>query len=137
MKIKVSNNPICVIFDEMIDNDGRYVLNILACPVNAATDENGLLKSYLLDTCFLEKTNHSTVAQAVVGVLNEYGVNYDNVVDFDTDNATYTKKAYNDVLTGLYPKAIHCTCLTHIVNLVGEFFRRPLVDLDKFFSAIF
>ena len=110
----------------MRDNEGRYILNTLARPVNIARNENGLLKSYLLDSCFLKKTNHLTVSQAVVGVLNEYGVIYDNVVIFDTDNAVYMKKAYNDVLKGLYPKAIYYVCLAHIVNLVGVSFRRPL-----------
>ncbi len=132
VKAELSNKPICVIFDEMSDDEGRYVLNILACPVTAPKDENGLLKSYLLDVCFLEKTNHSTVAQAVVGVLNEYGITFDNVAVFDTDNAAYMKKAYKEILKGLYPKAIHCTCLAHITNLVGESFRKPLADLDKF-----
>ena len=131
IKQKLKAVPICVIFDEMSDDEGRYILNILACPISVK-DKDGLLKSYLLDTCFLPKTNHSTVGQAVVQVLNSYNVTFNDVIVFDTDNAAYMKKTYTDILKGLYPKSIHCTCLAHIINLVGEAFRKPLEELDKF-----
>ena len=87
-------------------------------------DANGHLKSYLSDTVFMEKTNHSNVDQAVVQVLNRCDFSFNNVVCFNTDNAAYMKKAFHGILHGLYLKAIHCMCLAHIIylHLVREAF---------------
>ena len=112
-------------------DEGCYELNIFACSVTN-TDANGHLKSYLLDTVFWKKTNRSTVGQTVFQVLNSYDISFKSVIYFDTDNAAYMKKAFCKILQGLYPKAIQCKCLAHVINLVGEAFRHPLTNIDRF-----
>jgi len=80
------------------------------------------------------------VSKAVIQVINDYDIPYENIIIFDTDNAAYMKKAFDQVLSGLFPNAIHCTCLAHILNLVGESFRKPFSDLNLFvrsFSQMF
>jgi hypothetical protein len=127
------DQPVGVMFDEMSDDEGRYVLNILIAPV--VLDANGKVKSYLGDTVFLEKTKHSTVSQAVVQSIQSYEIGFENVVVFDTDNATdnaaYVKKAFETVLSGPFPNSVHCTCLANIINLVGESFRKPFDLLNQ------
>lgn len=56
---------------------------------------------------------------------HSYEIGFENVVVFDTDNAAYMKKDFGSVRSGLFPNSVHCTCLAHIINLVGESFRIP------------
>ena len=84
----------------------------------------------------MEKTNHSTVSQAVVKVIQDYSIEFDNVIVFDTDNAEYMKKAYISVLKALFPNSIHIGCLAHIQNLVGDAFRKPFDHVNTFMRAI-
>lgn len=134
----LKGKKICVIFDEMSDDEGRYVLNILLAPIEL--DKNGRVIAYLGDCVFLPRTDHSTVSQAVVKCLTEFGIEFDNVAVFDTDNAAYMKKAFKTILQGLCVNAIHITCLAHIINLIGQSFRKPFVEVNDFvryFSQIF
>jgi hypothetical protein len=138
VKAKLAGQPVAVIFDETPDPQGRCILNILIAPL--CVDDNGKMHSYLCDTVFLKTVDHKTVSQAVVKTLQEYNINNDNVIVFNTDNAAYMLKAYSDCLSVLYPNVVHITCLAHIMNLVGEAFRKPFTALNEFirtFSAVF
>ena len=50
------DKKIAVIFDEMSDDEGRFVLNILFAPLEV--DSNNRIIAYLADTVFLQATNH-------------------------------------------------------------------------------
>jgi hypothetical protein len=71
----------------------------------------------------------------VVKTLQLYDIAFCDVIVFDTDNAAYMKKAYKSVLSPLFPNSVHITCLAHIVNLVGESFRSPFVEVNEFVRA--
>ncbi|GFO20663.1 CGG triplet repeat-binding protein 1 [Plakobranchus ocellatus] len=123
--------------DEMSDDNGRFVLNILAAPMEL---QDGKVKTFLLDSVFLEATNHSTVAQAVVSCVADYGIAFDMVIAVNTDNASYMRKAYTAVFKGLFPNSVHITCLAHIMNLLGEAFKQPFKQVNQFIknmNAIF
>lgn len=138
LKNLIDGKPLVVIFDETPDVEGRCVLNILFAPLEL--DEKGLIRAYVVDTVFLETCNHQTVSQAVVKTLQDYGVENENVIAFETDNAAYMIKAYKTVLKVLFPNSLHITCMAHIMNLVGEAFRKPFVELNQFvmcFSQMF
>ena len=130
LKKNLAGKKISIIFDEMSDDEGRFVLNVLFAPLEI--NNLGRITSYLADTLFLQKTNHATVSQAVIRTLTEYNIDFNDVIVFDTDNAAYMKKAYKDVFSSICPKAIHVTCLAHILDLVGESFRKPFAMLDNF-----
>lgn len=103
-------------------------------------DESGKIRSYLVDIVFLEKCNHSTVANAVVSALNDFGVKQEDVISFDSDNAAYMLKAYKSALKALFPNSIHVTCLAHIMSLIGEAFRKPFEEVNifmRYFSQVF
>ena len=104
---------IAVIFDEMSDDEGRFVLNILFAPLTENSD--GRVISYLAATEFLPRTNHSTVSQAVIKALQSYEIDFDDVVVFDTDNAAYMKKAYTTVLSALFSQLRSC-------NMFGTYY---------------
>ena len=133
LKEYVAHKKIAVIFDEMSDDEGRFVLNILFAPL--ITNNEGKIVSFLAETVFLAKTDHSTVSQAVVKTLQLYSIEFCDVIVFDTDNAAYMKKAYRTVLSPLFPCSVHVTCLAHIMNLVGESFRSPFVQVNEFVRA--
>uniref|UniRef100_H3AKS8 DUF659 domain-containing protein n=1 Tax=Latimeria chalumnae TaxID=7897 RepID=H3AKS8_LATCH len=117
LKLMFKDKKIAVIFDECCDDEARSVLNVLFAPV---------------DTVFLDAVNHSTVSQAVVKAANEYQIDYESILVIDTDNASYMKKAFDSVFSTLFPNSIHITCLAHIVNLIGESFRKPFQLVDTF-----
>src|ERR1700733_14127477 len=77
MKLKelLKNKKIAVIFDEMSDVEGRFVLNILFAPLEKNVD--GRVVPYLAQTEFLNSTNHTTVSQAVVKSLQDYDIAFD------------------------------------------------------------
>ena len=118
LKTHLAKKPVAVIFDETPDVEGRCVLNILIAPLEK--DESGRILAYLADTVFLEECNHSTVSMSVVKCLQEYCIDNEDVIVFDTDNAAYMKKAYKAALQSLFPNSLHVTCMAHIMNLVGS-----------------
>ena len=113
----------------------RFVLNVLAAPLEPLSADVDKVQSYLLDTRFLTATNHTTVATAIIECLVSTGIKFTDVVTINTDNAAYMKKAFNDVLKGLMPNATHITCMAHIMNLVGDAFRKPFNRTNKFVKA--
>ncbi|XP_061582006.1 uncharacterized protein LOC133447348 [Cololabis saira] len=138
LKTLLAGKPVAVIFDETPDVEGRCVLNILLAPLEK--DASGRILAYLADTVFLEQCNHSTVSVAVVNCLQEYSIKNEDVIVFDTDNAAYMKKAFTAALHALYPNSLHITCMAHIMNLIGNSFRKPFAQLNSFmlsFSQMF
>ena len=89
----LENEHVAVIFDEMSDTEDRFVFNILLSPTKINGEGNVI--AYLADTIMLSKVDHVTVSQAVIRTLAAYGINFDNVSVFDTDNAAYCIKAVN------------------------------------------
>ena len=130
LKAKLKGKNLCVILDEMSDDAGRYVLNVLVSTMEL--NSAGRVDASLIDVVFMEKTNHSTVSMAIVKTLTSYDIEFEDVVAFDTDNASCMKKAFRDVLSPLFPNSIHVTCLAHIMNLVGESFRQPFEAVNNF-----
>uniref|UniRef100_H3A950 DUF659 domain-containing protein n=1 Tax=Latimeria chalumnae TaxID=7897 RepID=H3A950_LATCH len=129
---------LAVIFDEMPDAEEHCVLNILAAPL--VPDTEGKVKSYMLNSVFLDKCNKSTVSIAVTNTLQEFNIQNENTVVFNTDNAAYMVAAYNTALKVSFPNVLHITCMAHIMNLVGESFWKPvkqLNDLMLHFSHMF
>lgn len=51
---------------------------------------------------FVIETYNKTVSQAVVKTTNDYGIDFDGVLIFNTDNASYTKKAFREMLSCLF-----------------------------------
>lgn len=90
----------------------------------------------LLDTIYLDVTNFKTVSQAVIKTLNKYGIEFENVYAYVTDNASYMNKSYKSVLDNLLPNCRHVTCVAHIVALIADTWRKVLKKLDNLVSLI-
>ena len=119
--------------DELSDDEGWYVLDVMAVFLNFdELSPNGNSVAYLLDSHFLNATNNRTVSQAVVKTVQEYGIDYDDIRVFNSDNVAYMKKAFCDTLSCLFPFCIHITCHSHIVNLVASDFEKGFKEVTEF-----
>jgi len=78
--------------------------------------------------------NGTTVSQAIIQCLSKYGVEFNNVCSFVTDNASYMTKAYGN-LKGLLPNCVHITCNTHIMNLVGETWYKNFPKVNRLVAS--
>lgn len=116
---ELTNQKISVTMDETTDSCGRSVLNILFSYCN---------KTKLVNTIFLEAVNHTTIAQSFVNTLHSYNIPFTHLIFFISDNASYMKKAFTDILFPLIPNLFHNTCFAHSYNLVGE----TWVDFEHF-----
>jgi len=138
----MNSASVAVIVDEASDDQGRFVLNILLSKMELfqTGDPIASNKCFLADTMFLEQTNNTTVSQAVIRTVTDYGLDFNSIRIFCTDNAAYMLKAFKDTLSVVFPNCIHITCFAHIMNLVCETFRQPFKDVHKFgmkFKKIF
>ena len=106
--------------------------------LNPATKEKSVsvLKPLLIETVFLTAVNHATVGQAIIKILSNYDINFDNVVGFLSDNAKYMLKSFNDILSAVCANCVHVTCWAHILNLVGETFRANFEIVDRFVAKM-
>lgn len=123
IKQAVNGSPVYVIADETTDACGRCALAILLQPVGKPP--------VAADLVFLDRVNFSTVSQAVISCLNSNNIDFNDVWAFVTDSASYMKKAYNTILYGLFPNAVHITCLAHLLQLVLAVFPETFEELNR------
>jgi len=83
-----------------------------------------------VDLIYLEHVNGTTVSQAIMQTLSKYDVDLNKVSAFITDNASYMSKNFG-ILKGLLPNCVHVTCNAHIMNLVGETWRKHFPKVDR------
>ena len=125
LKQKFNGKKVAILTDELSDDEGRYVMDVLAVILDFdELSPHGNTCAYLLDTHFLTSTNNVTVSQTVLKVVNEYDISFDNVLIFNSDNVAYMKKAFSSTLSVIFPNCVHITCHSHIVNLVVSDFKK-------------
>ena len=133
LKKKIEGKPVALMVDELSDDEGRYVLDIMVVILDFdELSPSGNTVAYLLDTHFLSATNNKTVSQAVVKTVNDFNIEFDNVRVFNSDNVGYMKKAFNDTLSCLFPLCVHITCNSHVVNLVASDFKKGFKEVNEF-----
>lgn len=136
LKDRVRGKNVALIVDELSDEEGRYVLDIMAVILDFDhLSPSGRSVAYLLDTHFLSETNNKTVSQAAVRTVNEFNIDFDNLRVFNSDNVSYMKKAFNDTLSNIFPLAVFIPCNSHIINLVTSDFKKHFVELNEFMKC--
>lgn len=132
VKSKLMGHMITIQADETTDAQDRPIMNILGASLEAL-DDNGHLVYFLLDTVILTgKVDHASVAQAIMACISAYGFDFNMIRVFNSDAAAYMQKCYRDVLSAVFPNCVHITCLAHLMNLLGESFRKPFTDVNEF-----
>ena len=133
MKEIIQNKKVALIVDELSDYEGHYLLDIMAVLLDFdKLSPNGNSVAYLLYTHFLNATNNRTVSQAVVKTVHKYGIDYDDVCVFNSDNVSYRMKEFCDTLSCLFLFCSHITCHSHIVNLVASDFKKGFKEVTEF-----
>ena len=76
------------------------------------------------------------MAQSILKCVSDYQIKYEDILAFVSDNVSYMRKCYVDILKPLFKNCRHVTCIAHILALVGECWRTNMKYLDSFISAI-
>ena len=80
LKKKIEDKNVALIVDELSDDEGRYVLDVMVVILDFdELSSSGNTVAYLLDTHFLSATNNKTVSQAVVKTVHDYNIEFNNV----------------------------------------------------------
>ena len=115
LKELLKDAQVSITADETTDVRDQSILNVVAGVRN---------KSYLIGVEKMEACNHATVSQAIIRSVTEVGIRFENVIAIVSDSAAYCKKAYNRVLSPVFPNSLHVLCIAHIVNLSAEIFQK-------------
>uniref|UniRef100_H3BC62 HAT C-terminal dimerisation domain-containing protein n=1 Tax=Latimeria chalumnae TaxID=7897 RepID=H3BC62_LATCH len=125
-------NEISIVTDETTDAEDRYVLNILGVFSELECERKLKLNMLLLDCAVLESENFKTVSQAIRETLDKFEVPFDRITAIVTDNATYMKKS----MKPLFLNAVHVTCVAHLLNLVGDMWRKKFVKVNDLVTFV-
>ena len=94
LKQKCQGKKVAMLNDELSDDEGRYVIDVLAVILDFhELSPHGDTCAYLLDTHFLSSTNNVTVSQTVIKVVNDYNISLNDVLIFNSDSVAYMKKS--------------------------------------------
>uniref|UniRef100_H3AG55 Uncharacterized protein n=1 Tax=Latimeria chalumnae TaxID=7897 RepID=H3AG55_LATCH len=129
--IKKRSGCLSVVTDESADSQDQHVLHILIVSQgpNGEDASDSKLKVVLAD-------NYTTISQTIVKCFNKFGVDFNNIGAFISDNATYMSKAYNQVLQGLLPNSVPLTCNAHTVALASDIWRASFPEVDKLIATV-
>lgn len=133
IKTEIGENPIYLIADETFDACKRYPLNILVGKIDGTAS-----KPRLLCTIFLNKTNNTTVQQAILKACNVlYGIDipFEKIWFFVSDQAPYMIKAGKG-LKNVFPNLKHITCLIHALNRVCEVLKDENSAVNEFIAGM-
>jgi hypothetical protein len=128
----VGDKNIWISIDETTDSMGRYVANTIIGTLEPESQS----RIFLLNSEWLEKTNASTISQALTNalcILWPEGIKHDRVILFVTDAAAYMRKA-STALQVLFPNMVHLTCAVHGLHRVAEEVRSLFVSVDCLIS---
>lgn len=129
---KLMGDNLTIQADETSDAQDRPVMNILVASLDRLS-EDGKLIYYLLDTVFLEgSVDHANVARTIMESISKAGFPFHTIRVFNSDAAAYMQKCYREILSPVFPNCVHITCLAHLMNLLGEQFRKPFDTVNKF-----
>lgn len=130
LKEKVASaSSVVIVTDEASDSQDRFVLHVLFILPVADVDQ-AQMEVLTVDLIYLEHVNGTTVSQAIMQTLSKYDVDFNKVSAFITDNASYMSKTFG-IVKGLLPNCVHVTCNAHIMNLVGETWRKHFPKVDR------
>jgi len=101
------NVDVIVALDETTDSAYRQVVNVVMYGISSDITRDLTVPPvpYLVKTEFLSSVNHETIARLVIQTLLDLSIELDRVKLFLSDNASYMKKAFKDILQPIFPAA--------------------------------
>ena len=86
----------------------------------------------LIDKKLLTSVNSTTVGQAIVQTVVDYGIRYEDLWFVMCDNACYMTKCIRKVLKPLFHMLSNETCWTHIPSLVSSRWVDVFANVNSF-----
>ncbi|TRY80817.1 hypothetical protein TCAL_07492 [Tigriopus californicus] len=132
IKNALDGKPLVLQVDETTDVENRHVANVLMSSLDVI-----IKKGLWYTTTFLEKNNHSTIAQLVNDTINELFLTFNKSLFkvYITDQAPYAIKSGKD-LQVLYPDLKHISCVAHAHHRICEDIREIFKCTDNFIAAV-
>jgi hypothetical protein len=127
----IGSDAIYLIVDETSDVKNRYVVNILVGALNGQP-----IRSMLLSTTFIERTNNKTVNQCIIDSLNKLwcgSIHYERLQLVVSDQASYLLKGIKHLKT-IFPNLNHITCIVHALHRVVTVIREDNNEVNEFIS---
>lgn len=124
---QLAGKDVVLLSDETTDKGGRYVFAVLVKTVEAVSEQ--LL--FVASVKVLETANSTDCARAILNVLQEYNIKYENVKAIVSDSARYMNKCINSLKTIIGDDLSHVQCWAHKLNLVANIFSRELSQLNS------
>ncbi|KAH8035404.1 hypothetical protein HPB51_005128 [Rhipicephalus microplus] len=132
--VMFQGTTVSVIIDETTDDRLKSVVNVLF--VQSAKTANAALQPVLVEVKFMDEVNSSIIGRIVTRTLTRYGVEFEDVSGFVSDNATYMMKSFKECIKPLCEGAVHVTCVTHTVNIVGSTLQASFPSVNKFVACM-
>jgi len=101
LKESLQKKPTALIVDETTDATASRVLNITAVILEPAKKGKPGSLPLPFDTKFVTSVNSTTVGQAIVQTVVDYGIRYEDLQFVMCDNAPYMTKCIREVLKPL------------------------------------
>lgn len=126
IKYKIENKKLSLIIDESPDMKGRPALNVLVSFFDSEINDKRIL---LIKTTIIENTKSATILTNLLGVLEEFGLTFANILAICSDSAEHMKKLVSDVKTNYNNNLLHITDISHLIrnsllkSLKSEFFK--------------
>ena len=122
---------VALLVDELSDDEGRYVLDIMAVLLDFdELSAKGNCIAYLIDTNSFKRDQQQNRITAIVRTVKDCGIDFDNVRISSLTLIIFLstlKKEFNDTLFCLFPLSTHIACNSHIVSLVATDFKKAFM----------
>lgn len=114
-----------IMCDETTDRKGKCVFIVLLRLLTCSVEQ----KVFVGAVKMLGNANAAECSRAVIGVIQEYGILYDNIVAFVSDSARYMT-ACAQTCNVLCPAMIHIQCWAHKLNIIAGMWSSELRQLN-------
>lgn len=130
LKAMFRGTTVSVITDETTDDRSKSVVNVLF--VQSAKSASASMQPVLVEVKFVDEVNSAVIGRIVTKTLTTYGIEFEDVTGFVSDNAAYMVKSFKECIKPLCEDAVHITCVAHTVNIVGSTLQDSFPLVDKF-----
>ncbi|XP_029838776.2 uncharacterized protein LOC115322563 [Ixodes scapularis] len=134
LKAMFQGTTVSVVIDETTDDRSKSVVNVLF--VQSARSARASLQPVLVEVKFVDEVNSSVIGRIVTRTLTKYGIEFEDVTGFVSDNAAYMVKSFKECIKPLCECAVHITCVAHTVNIVGSTLQASFPLVDKFVACM-
>lgn len=133
VKRAVENQKVVLLADETTDKMGRCIFIIFVRILTTSASGERLFVGGVKE---LDCANGTECSRAILSVLANNDIKYENVVAVVSDSARYMAKCVNTLQVVLSENLVHVQCWAHKLNLVASLWSLNLSELNTFVSNV-